>query len=586
VPTGGKKYQILKLVAKGGTAVMYKALQTSLDRVVAVKKLHNHLTEDENFTRRFVLEAKAAASLDHSNIVKIIDFGAEGASYYMVMEFIDGESLREILDRCKQVPLEVALALTYEVLGGLQHAHSKGIVHRDIKPGNIMVTDSGQVKITDFGLAKLLEGATHHTAADTVLGTPLYMSPEQAFGESVDQRSDIFSLGTMLYEMITGVQPFKDDNYMAVIQNIAKKNAPHPSKFNVEVPQQVQTMLSRAMNKNRDARFQNTEQFRKAIQDYLGHVGLSEARGIIKQLPTSTDTATLILPSTLARQKKGSRLRRGLMATVVAATLFGAAGMVWSLGPPEWREPIRTTVASWIDSATNPPDNIQAGNLTDFMVTALEDSSTTDSTASRPLNTAPNSTPRQAVHKPLTTQWSAGQSEKRPKPIPVDVSPTQTTQADPPPEKPKPKPKPAEKPKLGWLSVACDPLAEVYINNRYRGDTPLEIELPPGTHLLECRKSRYENYREQVRIINGELSRRNIVLKKLMAHISITATEGAEVLIDGVLVGVTPLRKPIEVEAGSHQITVKKAGFNVWNNQINLSAKETLPLNIILSPMY
>ena len=153
----GKNYQIANLIAQGGTAVLYKAIQTSLDRVVAVKKLHQHLTQDENFTRRFILEAKAAASLDHENIVKIIDFGIEDGTYFMVMEYIDGESFRDILDKWKQLPHDAALTVTYQVCQGLEHAHTKGIVHRDIKPGNVMLTETGRVKITDFGLAKLTQ---------------------------------------------------------------------------------------------------------------------------------------------------------------------------------------------------------------------------------------------------------------------------------------------------------------------------------------------------------------------------------------------------------------------------------------------
>ena len=325
-----KNYQIIKLVASGGTAVLYKAIQTSLDRVVAVKKLHGHLTEDENFTRRFILEAKAAASLDHDNIVKIIDFGTEDGMYHMVMEFIEGDSLREILDRWKQVPVDVALAVTHQVCQGLEHAHAKGIVHRDIKPGNIMLTLSGKVKITDFGLAKLTQSTTQHTAANSILGTPLYMSPEQAYGENVDHRSDLFSLGTMFYEMITGVQAFHDESYMAVIQNIMNRNVPHPSKFNVEVPQSVQSLISKAMNKARQARFQSAADFAKAIEKYLGLDQLNEANDSLKHL-LNTDGATVMLPKTVRRHTQKSRLRRGLIAAFAAATLFGAAGVGYTL---------------------------------------------------------------------------------------------------------------------------------------------------------------------------------------------------------------------------------------------------------------
>jgi serine/threonine protein kinase len=580
----GKKYQILKLVAKGGTAVLYKAIQTSLDRVVAVKKLHPHLTEDENFTRRFVLEAKAAASLDHTNIVKIIDFGTEDRLYYMVMDFIQGESLRELLDKWKRIPIDVALAIVHEVLGGLAHAHSKGIVHRDIKPGNIMIAEDGRPRITDFGLAKLLEGSTHQTAADTVLGTPLYMSPEQAFGESVDQRSDLFSLGTMLYEMITGIQPFADDNYMGVINNIAKKNAPHPSRLSVAVPQPVTAILSRAMNKNRDARFQSAGQFQKAIEKYLGHAKLNEAQGAIKHLLT-TEGATVQLPATALAEERKSRLRRGLMAAVAVVTLFGAAGVGYTLAPEDVQYRLSTTVRGWFDGRPRTHHNIQTSDMGPpgaYLNSLLADSAKTPpgiDTATEPpthpgANTATPPAPRNTT--PTTTQ-PASSTSKPPAPEPPASSPQ--AQVDEPEESP-------EKIETGWLSVASEPHAEVYVNNKYMGDTPLKVELPPGTHRLECRSPSFETYRENVNITRGELSRRSVSLKKLSGHIVLTATEGAEVLIDGVVVGVTPLKDAIKVDVGRHQVTVKKAGYNVWNNQITVSADQRLPLNIMLSPLY
>ncbi|MFH1755137.1 MAG: serine/threonine-protein kinase, partial [Candidatus Latescibacterota bacterium] len=279
-----KSIQIIDTIASGGTAVLYKAVQTSLDRAVAVKKLHPHLTNDPNFTRRFVLEAKAAASLDHENIVHVIDFGVEDESYQIVMEYVEGESLKQVIERWNPMPVDFALAVAYQVLLGLQHAHTKGIIHRDIKPGNILLTRYGKIKITDFGLAKLTQSQTQETAADSILGTPLYMSPEQAFGESVDCRSDLFSLGTMLYEMLTGKQPFADENYMGVIQNIINKSVPSPKRFNCELPPAVESILSRALSKNRDARFQNATDFRLAIENYLGALRLKELQEDLKSL--------------------------------------------------------------------------------------------------------------------------------------------------------------------------------------------------------------------------------------------------------------------------------------------------------------
>jgi serine/threonine protein kinase len=590
--SASKNYQTLKLVATGGTAVLYKAIQTSLDRVVAVKKLHQHLTEDENFTRRFVLEAKAAASLDHDNIVKIIDFGKDEDSYYMVMEFIEGESVREILDRWKQLPVDVSLAIVHQVCQGLEHAHAKGIVHRDIKPGNIMVTRSGKCKITDFGLAKLTQTTTQHTAANSILGTPLYMSPEQAFGESVDQRSDLFSLGTMLYEMITGVQPFRDENYMGVIQNIINRNAPHPSKFNIEVPTSVQSLLSKAMNKSREARFQTAADFRKAIEKYLGFQLLNEASESVKHL-LNADGATVMLPKTARNQQRQSRLRRGFTAALVVATLFGAAGFGYTVAPGAFHRPVQE-IMSWVGRGhSNTPiqqSSMQPGQILDSIIPANADSGLAAVGARDSLGAALADSVRapapidvgvKRTAADTTTASTQGSATPTPVKMPGSTPPAATKSAPAPEEK-------APAPRLGWLSIKVDPWAEIYVDGRYRGDSPpsLRVELSSGVHSVECRNPKYETYREDVHITQGELSNRNVIMKKLLGVITIITTPGAEIYIDGVLKGIAPLTRPVEVDAGSHLVTLKKPGFNTWNNTVTVVANEQLPLNITLSPMY
>ncbi|MFQ5511674.1 MAG: protein kinase [Candidatus Krumholzibacteriia bacterium] len=590
-----KNYQILNLVASGGTAVLHKAIQTSLDRVVAIKQLHPHLTEDDNFTRRFILEAKAAASLDHDNIVKIIDFGTEDGTYYMVMEFIEGDSLRDILDRWKQVPVDVALAIVHQVCQGLEHAHGKGIVHRDIKPGNIMLTRAGKVKITDFGLAKLTQSSTQHTAANSILGTPLYMSPEQAYGESVDHRSDLFSLGTMFYEMITGVQPFRDDSYMSVIQNIMNKNAPHPSRFNVEVPQSVQSLLSKAMNKARQARFQKAADFKKAIEQYLGLAQLREATDSLKHL-LATDGATVMLPKTVYRQTRKSRLRRGLVAAIAAATLFGAAGFGYTLAPVAVQRQVRqvltrvvagdnkgqTTQLSGLD-ATAVQSTYLPGMILDKLIAAADttEPAATDSTATSP--GSPN--PAAAGTTDPPTQPEAGETIGTPDPVATTTTPPLDTTS---PSKPADTPKPRPSPRKGWISFKVEPWASIYIDGEYRGDAAptLRVQLKRGRHSIECRSPKYRSYSETIRITPGELSTRNVILEKLTGHIAISTLAGAQILVDGVGVGVTPLRKSLELDAGDHLVTVKKPGFNVWNNQITVGANETISLNITLSPIY
>ncbi len=588
----------MDLVATGGTAVLYRAVQTSLDRVVAVKKLHHHLTTDENFTRRFILEAKAAASLDHENIVKIIDFGVEDGTYMMVMEFIEGESLKDVLEKWKQIPPNLALAVAHQICMGLEHAHAKGIVHRDVKPGNIMLTRTGRVKITDFGLAKLSQSQTQHTAANSILGTPLYMSPEQAFGESVDQRSDLFSLGTVLYECLTGRQPFHGESYMGVIQNIIHQNAPSPSRLGVELPDAVGAILAKAMSKNRDARFQSARDFRLAIEKYLGLDALKEATDSVKSL-VAIEGATMVLPRTERAIRRSHRLRKTLVTASTVAAVFGVAAIGYFLAPGTMRGWIADVIArSGKDEAPSTPTPssklFSAAILNGFGEGFASDSgvayraSISDSLVSK--DSTGTGAPDPAAPLPSTAVSHGANGETRALETPASDPEDPSTEAgdglsdaqhhevgDPA----------RELARTGWLSVVSDPPAEMYIDDRYVGNAPTtRMELSSGRHSLECRSPKHEPYRETVNITAGELSSRTIVLVKLTGRVSLSTIEGAEVHVDGVLVGITPLEKPIELESGRHQLTIKKPGFHVWNNSVSIEAKQLLPITIALSPMY
>jgi serine/threonine protein kinase len=622
--TDNKHFKILETVASGGTAVLYKALQVSLDRIVAIKRLHAHLTTDENFTRRFVLEAKAAASLDHENIVRVIDFGVDEGSYQMVMEFVEGESLKEVLERWRPINYDLALAVVHQTCRGLEHAHSKGIVHRDVKPGNIMLTKGGIVKITDFGLAKLTQGASSNTAADSILGTPLYMSPEQAFGESVDQRSDLFSLGTVLYELLTGRQPFASENYMGVIQNIIHKDIPPVRELNPEIPINIDALVTRALSKNRDQRFQSANNFRLAIESVLGPDGLHQARAALPALlERNTETRMLAKPSSSPASTSVNRRRTGSSAKLtpppkkkkssagawVAVTLLvlvaaGAAGVIYW---PPLRDivglaPTPTDVQqSDMAGGTGLDSQLMGGGV----AVAADSTASIDSTLAIPLDSsvvATNVTGQDTdgnsnvSSEPRTSmQWSASNTQTTTQTTPPNDNAPPVVPVDPPVTKPaeqvvedKPVEKPVKVIREGYLSVTAEPNCEVYVNGKYRGDASptLRLTLPAGKQSIELRHPKCESYWEKIQIVSGELSSRNIMLKKFSGVISVATTEGAELYIDGKLIGITPITRPIEVDAGTHTVTIKKANYFAWTSEVTVGSNETLPLQITLSPRY
>jgi serine/threonine protein kinase len=258
------KYQVLERLGRGGMADVYRAYQPGMDRYVAIKVLHGHLSEDTGFIARFKREAQSVGTLRHPNIVQVIDFDAVDDEYYMVMEFIDGDTLKALLSRRGALPVTEAIALMVKIADAVSYAHRAGMIHRDIKPANIMMTAAGEPILTDFGIAKILS-ATNLTATGVAVGTPAYMSPEAGRGEKVDERADIYSLGIMLYEMVTGAPPFDADTPWAVILKHINEPLPRPTAVLPSLPQSMEKILLKALTKAPDDRYQTAADFREAL---------------------------------------------------------------------------------------------------------------------------------------------------------------------------------------------------------------------------------------------------------------------------------------------------------------------------------
>jgi len=276
-----KKYKIIEKLGEGGMGIVYKAEDTRLDRTVALKFLAYELTRDNQAKERFIQEAKAAAALDQPNICTIheINETMDGQTF-IVMSYIKGQSLK---DKLKSGPLDISQAkdITIQVAEGLKEAHEKGIVHRDIKPANIMLTDKGQAKITDFGLAKLSWGVDL-TKTSTIMGTVAYMSPEQARGEEVDQRTDIWSLGAMLYEMLTGERPFQKSQEQALIYAILNDKPTPLYLIRSDIPSHIEHLIEKSLAKKASERYQDIQEL---IQDLKLFIAFPKAEKSIVVLP-------------------------------------------------------------------------------------------------------------------------------------------------------------------------------------------------------------------------------------------------------------------------------------------------------------
>jgi serine/threonine protein kinase len=263
-------YRIVERVGRGGMATVYKAYQPALERHVAIKVIHKHLAaDDEQFLKRFQREAKAVASLRHPNIVQVFDFGTEDDVTYMVMEYLEGSTLKAVLNALAQkgetMRLDQVLRIFQALASALGYAHQQGMVHRDIKPANVMLTTKNEVILTDFGVAKIV-GTTQYTVTGAVIGTPAYMSPEQGHGERGDERSDIYALGVMLYEMVTGQVPFDADTPLAVIMKHMNAPLPLPRQLNPFISAAVEQVILKALAKQPNDRYQTAAEMANALE--------------------------------------------------------------------------------------------------------------------------------------------------------------------------------------------------------------------------------------------------------------------------------------------------------------------------------
>ena len=264
------RYEIHRKLARGGMAEVYLARDRSLDRPVAVKVLFPEFATDPAFVERFRREAQAAANLAHPNIVGVYDWGTEGGTYFIVMEFVDGQSLAEVMRTAGPLHPRRAAEIAFEVAGALGFAHAKGVVHRDVKPGNVIISSSGVSKVTDFGIARALSSPSEDlTQAGSVMGTATYFSPEQAQGFAVDARSDLYSLGVVLFEMVTGRPPFAGDSPVAIAYKHVQETPPRPSQFVTGIPLGLEAIIGRLLAKDPDHRYLSADDLRADLRRWL-----------------------------------------------------------------------------------------------------------------------------------------------------------------------------------------------------------------------------------------------------------------------------------------------------------------------------
>jgi serine/threonine-protein kinase len=310
-----ERYEVLELVGTGGMSSVYKSHDRLLERNVALKVLHPHYGDDDEYVERFRREARAVAQLSHPNIVTVIDRGEADGHQFIVFELIDGENLKELVDRTGPLPARRAVDLAIAIAEALSFAHEHGIVHRDVKPQNVLLNAEGEAKVTDFGIARSLDVEQGVTQTGTVLGTSNYLSPEQASGKQVTAATDVYSLGVVLYELLTGEVPFPGENFVAVAMKHLNEPVPDILERRPDVPVRLAAAMERALEKDPARRFASMRDFAAELRACLAEFGSFDA------------DRTFVAPRQALRQSapRRTRAKRRRWPVYVVLALAGAA---------------------------------------------------------------------------------------------------------------------------------------------------------------------------------------------------------------------------------------------------------------------
>ena len=337
------RYRVLAPIASGGMGDVYRARDEVLQRDVAIKVLHPHLADDRGFIDRFRREARASAVLNHPNIVGVFDWGSADGTYFMVMEYVRGHNLRALLEAYRRLAPSQVIEVAVQVLSALDHAHGHGIVHRDVKPENILIDQTGTVKVADFGLARAFAESSLSQAEGTVTGTVQYLSPEQIEGEPADPRTDLYSLGVVMFEMLTGEAPFRGETSFAVAYQHLSSRVPAPSTRVAPMPAELDQVVVRATQRDRDQRPSSAAEMRRELVQANRTLTPSPSiADLAERLPPSVAgprerASTVTIDQAESPERRRARLLGSVMALVVlVAVVVSGAWATWAYVVPHY----------------------------------------------------------------------------------------------------------------------------------------------------------------------------------------------------------------------------------------------------------
>ena len=552
-------YKILEIRGRGGMGVVFKALDTNLDKIVALKMIDPTLAKDDTFIRRFRTEARALARLDNPNIVSVYAFRETSSYFFMVMEYIEAKPLSQCIRENGKLKLEDILKITKQLLSAIGFAHKADIIHRDIKPSNILICHNGTAKVTDFGLAKVIkEHESGVTVTQVMAGTLYYMSPEQIKGlKNVDKRGDIYSLGMTIYEMIVGRVPFeKTDSDFTIQRKIVDGEIPSPLTFCPDVPKKLTKIILKSIAKDPEKRYQSAEEMLEAVQKF--------------EVDIVDEEKTIIVHSEKEKVQKKSFLRKPAFIISTFLLLLGLTLVYLFLIVPVSNNKLKV----FLSLSTNPPgakitvnDQVIGNSPLDQFVLDKEGDITL--LISKQGFDLIDTLIRTEFGKKLNLAFSLTPN------VNSTVNENHTVASD------------SKTTDSGSLNITSIPDgAEVLFNGKSIGVTPLgKSEIPTGTHRILLRKGGFGDYKQSVVISANKTTTVSTIKLSRVGELTIsTEPTDAEIIIDDKLVGAGKYTSD-KMNLGEHNITVRKNGFKQYNANIKIEADKPINISPELVPL-
>jgi serine/threonine protein kinase len=556
-------YQIVSRLGIGGMATVFKAYQPRMDRNVALKVLPRHFSKNPEFIHRFSLEARLIAKLEHPHILPVYDFGESDGYTYLSMRLVRGGSLSNLLQKHGKLELTKINCIISQAGEALDYAHKAGVIHRDFKPSNVLIDKFDNCLLTDFGIAKLIEMTSHLTHTGGILGTPTYISPEQGSGELIDNRSDIYSLGVVLYQMVVGDVPYKADTPMAVIFKHIHDPLPLPRQKVPDLPEPVERVILKALAKNPDDRYSTAFDLVNALQGAIDQptAPIQEVQEPDLDLePTEVVRETIseppeeprpeIVKPKVVEEKKTLPRRVWVYGVLVIFLLAIFAGSGWYY----YNNIIISEPILKVNSNPSGADVYVDGGHVGVSPVQVEEL-------------------KPGTHKILISKDRYQDYEED---LFIQKGKPRIIQA-----------KLAPKP-FGDLEVNSNPSrAEVIIDDDKRGITPIAIkDLPKGTHRVMVKKEGFDPWQDTIEIISLEKAQISANLVTIYGGLNISSSPSeADVYVDGKKEGKTPLVLK-KIKKGNRNLVIKKIGFDVWKGEVAVKSSEVSQVRVNLVTIY